>query len=83
VQAGTHGNTGAESTTRYIFFSNKQHRGKDIHDNKELPNRDQQLPGSPLTTKLPGTEQMAWTVVRHYHFSSQKNNNCNNLKVIL
>lgn len=66
-----------------FFFSNKKHRSEDIHNNKELPNRDRQLPRSLLTTKLPGTEQMVWPVVRHYHVSSQKSNNWNNLKVIL
>lgn len=96
TQRALEGHTLPKCTGRYTWkywgrkchqiwlFWNKNCRGEDIHNNKKLPHRDHQLPGSLLTTKLPGTEQMDWPVVRHYHhFSSQKSNNCNNLKVIL
>lgn len=73
--AGTHGNTEAQTTTRYYFyfyFLNKEHRGEGLHNIKELPNRDHQLPGSLLATKSLGTEQRHWPVVRHYHLHSKK-----------
>lgn len=57
MKAGTHGNTEAQTDTRYDFFLlNKEHRGEDLRDIKELPTRDHQLPGSLLTTKSLGTE---------------------------